>query len=130
MKAKNPTPEIMVRFKGAGKTRTFSPGDTLEGIVEIHPTADIKCRAIEIKVGWHTEGRGSRAEAFPYLDRRDDINMVSMMQPFVDQFSFVIPSEPWSYSGQYVSVVWSIEVKVDIAMGRDLTHSESFVMQP
>ena len=130
MKAKNQTPEIMVRFKGAGQTRVFHPKNALEGIVEIHPTHDIKCRAVEIKIGWHTEGRGTRAEGYPYIDRRDDITELSMMQPFIEQFSFVIPSEPWSFSGHYVSIVWSVEVKVDIAMGRDLTHSEPFVMQP
>ena len=130
MKAKNPTPQIMVRFKGTGQTRVFNPGDTLEGIVEINPTSDIKCRAVEIKAGWHTEGRGTRADAYPYFNRRDDINMIGMMQPFVEQFSMIVPSQPWSFSGHYVSIVWSVEVKIDIAMGRDITHSESFVLQP
>jgi hypothetical protein len=130
MKAKNPTPEIMVRFKGAGQTRVYRPKDTVQGIVEINPQRDIKCRAVEIKVGWHTEGRGTRAEGYPYLNRRDDVTELSMMQPFIGEFSFVIPSKPWSYSGHYVSIVWSVEVKIDIARGRDITHSEPFVMQP
>ena len=130
MKAKNPTPEIMVRFKGEGQTRVFQPGDTVQGIVEIHPSGDVNCRAVEIQIGWHTEGRGTRASGYPYVNRRDDITSISMMQPFVEGFDFVIPSQPWSYSGHLISIVWSVEVKVDIARGRDLNHSEPFVVQP
>ncbi len=130
MKAKNPTPQIMVRFKGAGQTRVFQPKDTIQGIVEINPSRDIKCRAVEIKIGWHTEGRGSRAEGYPYSNRRDDIKELSMMHPLTENFSLVIPPEPWSYSGQLISIIWSVEVKVDIAMGADINHSEPFVVQP
>ena len=129
MKAKNPTPEIMVRFKGAGQTRIFQPGDTLHGIVEINPRSTINCRAVEIKIGWHTEGRGSRAESYLYTNRRDDVKQLNI-EPFIEEFDFVIPPEPWSYSGQLISIVWSVDVKIDIAMGRDLTHSERFVVDP
>lgn len=130
MKAKNPTPEIMVRFKGAGQTRIFQPGETLAGIVEINPQSNINCRAVEIKIGWHTEGRGSRAEGYLSVNRRDDVNRLDMDQPFIEAFDFVIPPEPWSYSGQLVSIIWSVDVKIDIAMGRDHTHSEPFVVNP
>jgi len=130
MKAKNLTPEIMVRFKGAGQTRVFQPKDTIQGIVEINPMSDINCRAVEIKIGWHTEGRGSRAEGYPYVNRRDDVTTLSSFQPFIEEFSFVIPPEPWSYSGHLVSIVWAVEVKIDIAMGRDKNYVEPFVVNP
>lgn len=130
MKSKNFTPEIMVRFKGAGQTRVFQPGSTIQGIVELNPTRNINCRAVEVKVGWHTEGRGTRNEAYMYVDRRDDITNLETDVPIILDFDFVLPPEPWSYSGTLVSIVWSVEVKVDIPMGRDITHSEPFVLQP
>ena len=130
MKAKNPTPEIMVRFKGAGQTRVFQPGETIQGIVEINPISDLNCRAVEIKIGWHTEGRGSRAEGYPYLNRRDDVTSLSPFQPFIEEFSFVIPPEPWSYSGHLINIIWAVEVKIDIAMGRDKNYVERFVVNP
>lgn len=130
MKAKNPTPEIMVRFKGAGQTRVFHTKETLQGIVEINPSRDIKCRGIEIKIGWHTEGRGSRAEGYPYINRLDHVTALSVQQPIIEEFDFMIPPEPWSYSGQLISIIWAVEVKIDIPMGRDTTHIEHFVVQP
>lgn len=130
MKAKNPTPEIMVRFKGAGQTRVFQPGETIQGIVEINPISDLNCRAVEIKIGWHTEGRGSRAEGYPYLNRRDDVTSLSPFQPFIEEFDFVIPPEPWSYSGHLINIIWAVEVKIDIAMGRDKNYVERFVVNP
>lgn len=130
MKAKNPTPEIMIRFKGAGQTRVFHPGDTMSGIVEVNPSRDTNCRAIEIKIGWHTEGRGTRNEGYPYNNRLDHIDNLSIGESVVEDFDFVIPPEPWSYSGHLVSIVWSVDVKVDIPLAFDMTHSEPFVVQP
>lgn len=130
MKSKNFTPEIMVRFKGAGQTRVFHPADTVQGLVELNPSRDVNCRAVEVKVGWHTEGRGTRNEAYMYTDRRDDINNLQIGEPIIIDFSCVLPPQPWSYSGTLINIVWSVEVKVDIPFGIDITHSEPFVVQP
>lgn len=130
MKDKNPSPTVMVRFKGEGQTRVFQPGAKIEGIVEINPSSTIKCRAVEIRVGWHTEGRGTRADQYPYFNKVDTVNEILPEQPFVEPFSLTIPSEPWSYSGQLVSVVWAVEVKIDIPMGSDVNYMERFVVQP
>mgnify|MGYP006908361839 CR=1 FL=1 len=129
MKAKNVTPTILVRLKGTGSTRVYQPGDTIEGHVEITPETDINCRHIEIKIGWQTEGKGTRYESFPYVNMIN-VTSVGPMNPLVEHFDFVIPSEPWSYSGFYVSIVWLVQVKIDIAMGRDYNHTANFVVQP
>ncbi len=130
MKAKNPTPTIMVRFKGAGQTRVFRPHDTVKGLVEINPISNINCRSVEVKIGWHTEGRGTRNEGYAYVDRRDDITQLEVGTPIIIDFDYNLPVEPWSYSGTLISIVWSVDVKIDIPMGRDINHSESFVLQP
>lgn len=130
MKAKNPTPEIMVRFKGAGQTRVFHPSDTISGIIEINPSRNINCRAIVIRIGWHTEGRGTRNEGYLYNNRIDHNGQLNIGDTIVEEFDFVIPPEPWSYSGQLISIVWAVEVQLDVPMGFDIKHEENFVVQP
>lgn len=130
MKAKNITPDIMIRFKGAGQTRVFHPQETMQGFVEINPSYDVNCRAVEVKIGWHTEGRGTRNQADVYVNRYEDITTLRFGQPILLDFDYVLPLEPWSYSGTLVSIVWTVSVKVDIPMGADISHVEPFVLQP
>ena len=50
--------------------------------------------------------------------------------PLGDDDPAQLPREPWSFAGQYISIIWAIEVNVDVPMGRDLSYRERLVMRP
>ena len=120
---------INIRLKGAGQTQVFHPGDTLSGTVEIHPDKVIKCRQVVLSVGWHTEGRGD-SNAMSMHEDIIPVTEISPEIPLQHQFDVVLPYEPWSYAGTLIRIVWTIHVKVDIALGTDMNEWLQFVLEP
>jgi hypothetical protein len=50
--------------------------------------------------------------------------------PIIHHFDVVLPSEPWSYAGTLMRIVWEIHAKVDIAMATDINQTLQFVLEP
>jgi hypothetical protein len=109
--------------------RQFRPGDVVQGSVTLYPDDDVKCDHLYVRLGWHTEGRGTR-----YREQANELDIYQgqlrngMPQAF--EFSFTLPEEPWSYEGHYVSVVWAVTVQVDVPWAKDPKYEEAFLLRP
>ena len=122
--------EVVLRGGERGGDVTFyEPRGEVAGSVEVEVDRDVECRSVWVRLIWYTEGRGDED-----VWKREEIDIfggrLSPGAPIRSEFSFWLPRDPWSYAGQYVSIVWAIEVRVDIPMARDLVHRERFVMRP
>ena len=121
-----------VRLTGGeieGELRRYAPRDEVAGTVVIIADREILCEHLWVRLHWHTEGRGNRDEG--------TIGEVDIFQgtlspglPISQDFRFELPPSPWSYAGRYISIVWAIQVTVDIPMARDQIHYEPFIVAP
>jgi hypothetical protein len=83
--------------------KDFLGGETVEGVagwrLEKPPTS------VELRLFWFTRGKGT-----------EDVGVVSRMRFDAPQqeegrrFSFTLPAEPWSFSGQLISLIWALEL--------------------
>lgn len=124
--------DFQVKFKdgvAAEGARGYLPGATVSGIYEIVPQSNIRCRKAEIRLEWYTEGKGDRDGEV--IDSRE-IAAGDLMagKRIGDAFVFQLPSQPWSYAGYFITVVWAITVKIDVPMGKDIIRSVRLIMAP
>jgi hypothetical protein len=83
--------------------KNFRVGETVEGVagwrLEKPPTS------VELRLFWFTRGKGT-----------EDVGVVSQIRFDAPQqeegrkFSFTLPEEPWSFSGQLISLIWALEL--------------------
>lgn len=113
----------------AGTTILYNPGNLLRAQVIIFTDDDVKCKNIHARLLWRTEGRGTRYE--------ENISEKLLFQgelkagfPNSYEFSFDLPRDPWSYEGHYVSVVWMVQIDIDIPWGKDIIENKPFVLRP
>lgn len=98
----------------------FRPGDTIEGVAGWR--LDKEPRSVELRLFWFTRGKGT-----------EDVTVVNTQTfdaPQLEEgrkFSFTLPPEPWSFSGQLVSLLWALELVVE--PGSQSTRLE-FVLAP
>jgi hypothetical protein len=86
--------------------KSFRGGETVEGgagwRLEKPPTS------AELRLFWFTRGKGT-----------EDVSVVNRMRFDAPQqeegrkFSFTLPAEPWSFSGQLISLIWALELVAD-----------------
>jgi len=83
----------------------FTPGDTISGTVSWLPTQGTE--SIALRLFWFTSGRGTQ-----------DVDLINELTWPVstsnasggsEKFSFTLPNEPYSFSGQLISLSWAIE---------------------
>jgi hypothetical protein len=83
--------------------RNFRAGDIVEGVAGWRLEKPPK--SVEARLFWFTRGKGT-----------EDVGVVSRMRFDVPQqeegrkFSFTLPAEPWSFSGQLFSLIWALEL--------------------
>ena len=81
----------------------FQPGDTISGRVSWQ--ANEKAKQIALRLFWFTKGRGTQ-----------DLEVVQEMTWPVSagegKFSMKLPEEPYSFSGQLVSLQWALEAVI------------------
>lgn len=81
----------------------YRPGETIEGVAGWR--LDQPPKGVELRLFWFTRGKGT-----------EDVGVVNSMnfsspQPEEGRkFSFTLPPDPWSFSGQLVSVIWALEL--------------------
>jgi hypothetical protein len=92
-----------LHIEAVGGRKAFWPGETVELVVGWE--LEREPESVEIRAGWTTLGKGTQdlkvvkaesVESPKALDAR--------------RVSFVLPSEPYSFSGKLVSLVWFLEV--------------------
>jgi len=86
--------------------RSFRPGETVEGVAGWR--LDEPPKSIELRLFWFTRGKGT-----------EDVSVVSQLRfeaPQLEEgrrFSFTLPAEPYSFSGQLISLIWGLELVVE-----------------
>lgn len=86
------------------ETRGVVPGDDIRGVARW--TASGPLQAIEVRLAWHTEGKGSSDSGVALEDRLDN-------PPLVGSHAFALPAPegPYSFSGKLVSLVWQVGLR-------------------
>lgn len=83
--------------------RNFRPGETVEGVAGWR--LDQAPQSIELRLFWFTRGKGT-----------EDVGVVNRLCFDAPQreegrrFSFALPAEPYSFSGQLISLIWALEL--------------------
>jgi len=83
--------------------RNFRAGEAVEGVVGWRLEKPPK--SVEVRLFWFTRGKGT-----------EDVGVVSQMrfdEPRQEEgrkFNFTLPAEPWSFSGQLISLIWALEL--------------------
>lgn len=83
--------------------KSFRPGETIEGVAGWR--LDRPPKGVELRLFWFTRGKGT-----------EDVGVVNSMNfpsPQLEEgrkFSFTLPLEHWSFSGQLVSLIWALEL--------------------
>ena len=81
----------------------FRPDETIEGVAGWR--LDQPPKSVELRLLWFTRGKGT-----------EDVGVVNSMNfpsPQIEEgrkFSFTLPQDPWSFSGQLISVIWALEL--------------------
>ncbi len=107
----------------------YLPGESISGSIQITPQDALKCRHLYTRLCWHTEGRGDTDKQ---VIAEQDLHQGELRAgvPFYSRFQFRLPSQPWSYSGHYVNIIWEVEVVIDLAMTRDPREGLRFILAP
>jgi hypothetical protein len=113
----------------AGTTTMYHPGDLLRGQVTIFTDSDVKCKTLHARLLWHTEGRGTR---YQEVVAEKELFQGTLQAGFPNyyEFAFDLPRDPWSHEGYYVSVVWNVEIDIDVPWGKDIKETKSFLLRP
>ncbi len=107
----------------------FRPGDVLQGNLTVYPDSDVNCKHLYLRLLWHTAGRGTQ-----FLEKVEEMDLyqgtLSGGMPRSFDFEFILPDQPWSFEGHYVSVVWKVQAQVDVAWATDPKGEAVFVLRP
>ena len=99
----------------------LSPGAELCGRVEWDTVTEVP-EALWISLLWHTEGKGT--------EDSDTLEQLRVPSPGISgshNFSFRLPTYPWSFSGTLISLVWKVEARLE---GTSVLLGAPFVMAP
>jgi ribosomal protein L7/L12 len=107
----------------------FEPGRVLRGRVRVTPDSPVRCSHLWVRAVWQTEGRGDcdSAKAAEQDVFQGDL---AAGAPAEFPFELPLPREPWSFAGHYVSIVWRVEVDVDVPWSVNPRHHQPFVCAP
>ena len=95
-----------ISVETANGQTAFDSGAEARGQVEWEFTNPAK--RIEIRLFWYTRGKGTTDAQVVKIHRLD------VMTPHGrEPFRFVLPEEPYSFSGKLISLVWAIEAIAD-----------------
>ena len=88
----------------AGRT-AYEPGEPITGRIEWSLDASTSGGWLELRLLWHTEGKGTR-----------DGNVVETLRinaPAAtgeQDFAFTLPGGPYSFAGRLISLLWGLEL--------------------
>lgn len=95
-----------LRIQLRDERRNFRPGETIEGAAGWRLAATPG--SVELRLFWFTRGKGTEDVGV--------VNLVRFDAPQLEEarpFSFTLPAEPFSFSGELVSVIWALELVVE-----------------
>ncbi|MCF6312200.1 MAG: hypothetical protein L3J39_07090 [Verrucomicrobiales bacterium] len=102
----------------------YTPGETLRGEVSWQDVTGLgeNSESGEVRLFYYTSGKGDR-DVETVDTRTIDIQRGSGQQ----SFEFVLPHEPYSFSGKLVSLIWALEFQV---LESKKTERLEFVLSP
>jgi len=112
-----------------GDLLRYAPGEEVAGTATIVTDSDLTGHHVYVRLHWHTEGRGDRDE-LNVLEDNVFQGTLKPGTPITHDFRFALPGSPWSFAGHYVSIVWAIQISIDVPMARDPVYYQPFVMAP
>lgn len=81
----------------------FLPGEELAG--EVSWLTDSAPGRVELRLFWHTEGKGTRD-----IEVVETIGFDNAGRQDRRPFQLQLPNSPYSFSGKLISVVWALEL--------------------
>jgi hypothetical protein len=87
-----------------GRTE-FVPGETIAGAVSW--ALDAPASGVEVRLFWYTRGKGTTDVQVVKAQHFDAAGADGKRS-----FRFVLPEEPYSFSGKLISLVWALEAVV------------------
>lgn len=91
----------MIKIELAKHEASFVPAESIAGTVN---WSEAEGTSLEVRLIWYTVGKGDRD--FELVAS----HLVSNFQPSGrEQFTFVAPTRPQSFSGKHISLQWAIE---------------------
>jgi hypothetical protein len=110
----------MVEIEIVGGQTAFDPGDVIP--VRLSWLLDSAPTKLEVRLAWHTQGKGDRDSRVVEVVELSDVSLENTID-----LSITLPSGPYSFSGQLISLVWSLEA---IAHPDDSTSQCELIMAP
>ncbi len=109
-----------LRIDLEGDRRWFLPGDTVTGSIvwRLDEPAD----AIEVRLFWHTSGKGSED-----VEIVDSIHTEAHGLAGERAFSFHLPLGPYSFSGSLITLSWALDL---VALPGGQTERVELVVAP
>ena len=86
-----------------GGGSAFRPGEALSGTASW--SLDAPPRGMEVRLFWYTEGKGTQDVGLV-----DTVRFEGPMPSDRRDFQFVLPLQPYSFSGRLISLRWAVEV--------------------
>ena len=113
------TPRLSIELNDS--KASFRPGEVVLGSVNWNLSELTKKVAVTLL--WKTSGMGNEdSQNIASAESADHPPLAGTLP-----FSFQLPLEPCSFSGQLVNVIWSIEAK---ALKTDLTQTQEIIVSP
>ena len=83
----------------------YVPGETISGTVSWR--LDAPADGVEVRLFWYTRGKGTTDVQVVKAQHFDSAGTSGKRS-----FRFVLPEEPYSFSGKLVSLIWALEAVI------------------
>jgi hypothetical protein len=91
-----------ITLETEGGREAYEPGAELRGRVSWE--LESPAQRIEVRLFWYTRGKGTTDVRVVKIQRLDVVGLRGQ-----HDFRFVLPEEPYSFSGKLISLVWALE---------------------
>jgi hypothetical protein len=98
----------------------FVPGEQVRGVCSWD--LDREAGAVEVRLFWHTEGKGTTDVAIADGARFEAAGLRGQ-----HEFAFRLPEGPYSFSGKLISLMWGLEGVVE---PKGPAHAVEIVVSP
>ena len=100
----------------------YTPGENIRGTVAWQCAS--RAAAVALRLFYHTSGRGTQ-DVCVVDERAFEAPSETDEQPY----EFTLPDGPWSFSGKLVSLIWSLELEIDLGADQ-LVERLDFTLSP
>ncbi len=104
----------------------YQAGEMLSGTYQMTIEGPVDLQTLEVSIYWHTEGKGDEdlGVSFFHQEARDGAEGVVPQPDGV--FTTRLPTNPLSYDGVLIKVLWSVRVRGVLIDGRQAVAVREF----